>query len=328
MSNCFNLKSVNPDYSTFSKEIATSDVNSIIALDIQTKFQFLADDGSVYHEYQFPSDRDIQNCGGYVDKLIKYRSQLAREAIVNMFQANSRSPELPVLRGRSILVDTLLTRMVDRFLANNASTKAKLFDHGCTVAEHYEMLDQMLHAYSNRSALDSISYYGLDISPLALAGARLLHSEVSPSDFNLILSEGSDISAPSNSMDFSMSIGVINHVANPIHALDRLINLTRLAAIFVLWITEEPQGFWAVNHSGFSNYFMSVKDLAYMAESYGHKGSFYFADFMPEQSSTQPNSYVGVAPERLGLIGSYTLVFCTDEYVVPGLSPINFGNLS
>lgn len=325
MSNRFNLKKIPPHYNSNAAISGTAAGNSVMALDIRTKLQFLSEDGSVYHEYEFPSDRDIQNCGGYIDKLMKYRSEPVRDEVASMFAPDVTAPEAPVLKGRSILVDILLTKMIDRFITTHDGARAKLFDHGCTVAEHYEMLDQMLTAYCGRSAPESFSYYGLDVSPLALCGARMLHPKAPPSDFHLILAEGSDISPPTNSMDFSMSIGVVNHVQDPLHALDRLLDITRYGTVLVLWITGEPQGFWAINHSGFPNYFLSVKDLNVLAKRYANKGSFHYADFIPEKSSTQTSSYLGISDERLELLGSYTLVFCGKDYVVDGTNPIDFG---
>lgn len=327
MSKRFQLKNVNPNFSTFAEGATASGDNSIIALDIQTKLQFLAEDGAIHHEYEFPSDRHIQNCGGYIDKLIKYRSQPVREAVAAMFSGQGVAVQSPVLMGRSILVDTLLTKMIDRFVGSGAAPRAKLFDHGCTVAEHYEMIDQMLAAYCGRSTQDCLSYYGLDVSPLALSAARLLHPKAPAADFQLTLAEGSDITLPADSMDFSMSIGVVNHVQDPVHALNRLIDVTRHGTVLVLWITGESQGFWAINHSGIPNYFFSVKDLNILAKRYAAKGSFHYADFTPERSSSQTSSYVGISDERLDLLGSYTLVFCGKDYVVDGLNPIDFGEM-
>jgi hypothetical protein len=190
MSNRFQFVHSDPACSAIAMEETASNDKSIIALDIQTKLQFRTEDGTIFHEYEYPSDRHIQNCGGYIDKLMKYRSQSVRNAVSTMFLPNANLPDLPVLKGRSILVDILLTKMIDRFSQKNIGGKAKLFEHGCTVAEHYEMIDQMLAAWCGGSAQEKLSYYGLDISPLALSAARILHSKALPEDFQLILAEG------------------------------------------------------------------------------------------------------------------------------------------
>lgn len=327
MTKRFRFINSDPPPSAINIDDSVPSHKSMIALDIQTKLQFRSEDGTIFHEYQYPSDRNIQNCGGYIDKLMKYRSKPVREAVSTMFLPNAKSPELAVLKGRSILVDILLTKMIDRFSKNNIGAKAKLFDHGCTVAEHYEMIDQMLAALCNGSAREMVSYYGLDISPIALCAARILNPITSPKDFQLILAEGSDIALPANSMDFSMSIGVANHVHNPLQALEKLFELTSCGVVLVLWITGESQGFWAINHSGIPNYFVSIKDLHNFALRFAAKGAFYFADFTPEKSSTQPSSYFGISEKRIDLLGSYTLVFCGQDYVVEELKPIDFGGM-
>ena len=327
MTKRFQFINSDPPLNAITMDDSVSSHRSMIALDIQTKLQFRFENGAIFHEYEYPSDRNIQNCGGYIDKLMKYRSKPVREAVFTMFLPNAKLPDLPVLKGRSILVDILLTKMIDRFSRNNIGVKAKLFDHGCTVAEHYEMINQMLAALCNGSASEMLSYCGLDISPLALCAARILHPIPSPNDFRLILAEGSDIALPANSMDFSMSIGVANHVHNPLQALEKLFELTRCGVVLVLWITGESQGFWAINHSGIPNYFVSIKDLHKFALRYAAKGTFYFADFTPEKSSTQPSSYFGISEKRIDHLGSYTLVFCGQDYAVEGLKPIDFGGM-
>ena len=54
-------------------EVSASTARDVLALDIQTKYQFLDDMGAVFHEYALPASPEIQNCGGYVDKIAKYR---------------------------------------------------------------------------------------------------------------------------------------------------------------------------------------------------------------------------------------------------------------
>lgn len=44
---------------------------SLIDLDIETKIQFRNEEGAIFHEYIYSSDRHIQNCGGYEVDLIR-----------------------------------------------------------------------------------------------------------------------------------------------------------------------------------------------------------------------------------------------------------------
>lgn len=325
MSQYFQFEKVTPPETAAGLQIGDETGKTIIALDIQTKIQFRSSEGSVEHEYLFPSNRHIQNCGGYVDKLIKYRSTEVRNAVEELASKGASHLPLPdVLKGRSILVDQILAQMVDRLLGSRKQDRATIFDHGCTVAEHYELLDQMMYARSGYRASERLSYVGLDVSPLALSAARILHPNAPESHFQLILAEGSDISLGSESVDFSLSIGVVNHVRDPLHALDRLLDISRNATVLVLWATGENSGFWATNHSGVPNYFFSIKDLGAMSEKYAHKGRFYYAAFTPESQSTQISSYIGLSPQRLALMGSYTLAFCRDQFVLPEFVPLNF----
>jgi len=328
MTQRFKLKHLNITLPKVADEYNVAGSKSVIALDIKTKIQFHEENGSIFHEYNFHSDRHIQNCGGYIDKLIKYRSKKIKDAVGKMILADKPLDQLPsLLKSRSILVDMFLSKMIAIFLKGKKSDRAKLFDHGCTIAEHYEMIDQMLASICGKTAADCISYFGVDISPLALSAAKMLHPNAPSDHFHLALAEGSDITLPANSVDFSLSIGVVNHVANPPLALDRLIDITRCGLVHVLWVTGESEGFWVTNHAGFPNYFFSVKDLALLARRYADKGSFYYADFTPESSSSQPNSYIGISEKRMNLLGSYTLVFCGKDYVVEGLNSINFSEM-
>ena len=45
----------------------------VLALDIQSKYLFVDSQGDQYHEYFVPGTPDVQNCGGYVDKVVLYR---------------------------------------------------------------------------------------------------------------------------------------------------------------------------------------------------------------------------------------------------------------
>ena len=324
MSSRFQIKKAIPTLGLASSERSSNSSGTIISLDIHTKIVFQNVDGSNLHEYFLPSNRHIQNCGGYIDKLIKYRSPEIRMAVLELVKSGDKKDQLPdILQGRSILVDTIIAEMIERFVGENPTKRAKIFDHGCTVAEHYEMLDQMLYARSGLTNAQCISYFGLDVSPLVLSAARMLHPSAPKEHFHLALAEGSDISMPENSMDFSMSIGVINHVQKPLQALERLIEVTRYATIVVIWVTGENEGFWATNHSGIPNYFFSVSDLKKLSGRHSSKGNFYFLDFTPETSSTQPSSYVGLSNEKISQMGSYTMIFCNEKYKSKKMNLIN-----
>jgi hypothetical protein len=298
---------------------------SLIALDIQAKYQFLTEQGELFHEYGFFTDRHIQNCGGYVDKLLKYRSP----EVINFILRNQPSLELfrgspfPVLHGRSAHIDLILVDLIDSYRRQYGVDRVSLLDHGCSVAEHFDLLDLIFRVKQNRKAQDFLSYYGLDVSPLVLSAAKLLHNALLGNHFRLILGEGSKIPLPDKSIDFSISVGVVNHVERPLEALDSLVKVTRGALVMAIWVTQEPKGFWAVNHSGVSNYFFAGADLARFTEKHS-KEKFFSAEFVAEHDSSQPSSYVGLSEERVSRIGSYILVLTGLEDLPAGLSPVDF----
>jgi hypothetical protein len=302
-----------PETITIPNAVPTS--QAVMALKIDTKYRFQTEQGVFYHEYSLPSNRDIQNCGGYTDKLLKYRSPRIRDFIMSAKPNIDRfkASDYPVLRGRSPQIDLILNELISR-LRSMRNGRVSLFDHGCTLAEHFDMLDLLLQATTGERAQDVLSYCGLDCSPLVLSAARLFHQECLGRHFKLILAEGSEIDLPDDSFDFSISVGVVNHVARPIETLDHLLRITRTAFITAIWVTAEDEGFWAFNHSGIANYFFAEKDLAAMARKHA-KGRFYTAEFMPEYDASQPSSYIGIDENRLDKIGSYILIYSS----LPGL---------
>jgi ubiquinone/menaquinone biosynthesis C-methylase UbiE len=182
----------------------------------------------------------------------------------------------------------------------------------------------LFRASGGEPADQLLSYTGLDVSPLALCAARLFHLPLLGEHFRLVLSEGSDLDLlPDNSSDCSISVGVVNHVARPLEALEHLIRITREAVVMALWATGEDEGFWAFNHSGYSNYFFSTADLRRLANKYS-KGRFYVAEYVPELASSQPGSYIGVSPDRLEKMGSYILIYSRLERLPAHLARIDF----
>lgn len=286
----------------------------LVSLDIQSKYLFVDQGGNKYHEYFVPGTPDIQNCGGYVDKVIQYRDQ----ALLDFLSASGVTPEafagspFAILRTRSPRLDLLLFALIDHLLAQRPGRRVGLLDHGCTVAEHYDLLDVMLRATSGgaRAAADVLSYCGLDKSSMLLAIARMLHPRVAPEHFRLVQAEGSAFEFKDREFDLSLSVGVINHVAQPVDALRKLLAATRIACVLAIWVTLEGEGFWAFNHSGVPNYFFSRDDLARLRTSRPDMRAF-SAGFTPETEASQKRSYVGIGEDKTRALGSYHLVFST-----------------
>jgi hypothetical protein len=288
--------------------------SDLIALDIQSKYLFVDENGETYHEYFVPGTPDVQNCGGYVDKVIQYRDP----ALITHLRERGVSPEtfanspFPILATRSPRLDLLLFAIANELRSQHGLSRVSLLDHGCTVAEHYDLLDIMMRAASSdrvtvRSAL---SYVGLDKSAMLLTIARLLHPWAPAEHFQVLQAEGSSFSFSNAQFDLSLSVGVVNHVADPVAALKKILAATRYACVLALWVTAGEEGFWAINHSGVANYFFSRGDLARLLRERG-EGRFYSTEFTIETQASQLRSYVGIGEDKLRTLGSYHLVYST-----------------
>lgn len=286
----------------------------LLALEIQSKYLFVDETGGKYHEYFVPGTPDIQNCGGYIDKVILYRDPALFEFLCThgVSRETFARPEFPILHTRSPKLDLALFSLIRYLHARPGAGRVSLLDHGCTVAEHYDLLDAMLRANSGgaESASSTIAYCGLDKSAMLLSIARLLHQDVPDRLFRIIQAEGSEFNAQDGEFDLSLTVGVVNHVANPQQALKKLLLATRFSSVMALWVTTEKEGFWAVNHSGVPNYFFSRSDLARVLRERG-EGGFYSIEYVPENQASQMRSYVGLGEQKLMSLGSYYLIFST-----------------
>ena len=286
---------------------------SLIALDIQSKYLFVDEGGATYHEYAVPGTPDVQNCGGYVDKIIQYRAP----ALSAYLQKHGVSEDIftsspfPILATRSPRLDLLLFELIVS-LRKLGRERVAVLDHGCTVAEHYDLLDIMLRAGSNGSdhASNALSYVGLDKSAMLLSIAQLLHPHAPADHFSLVRAEGSDFSFREQQFDLSLSVGVVNHTVNPMAAFSKILAATRYASVLALWVTAGKEGFWAINHSGVAQYFFSHADLAALLKKRG-EGRFYSVEFTLETEASQLRSYVGLGEEKLRTLGSYHMVYST-----------------
>jgi SAM-dependent methyltransferase len=291
--------------------ICVSDAaRELIALDIKTKYVFTDEDGHIHHEYEIPGSADIQFCGGYIDKIVKYRDpdllQYLRDNGISKQSLDSDA--FPILRTRSPQLDAILVELIGKVRGHNGGQRVSLFDHGCSAAEHFDLLDVMLTATYGERAAGLLSYCGLDRAALLLSAARLLHPENEAPHFRLTLSEGSRLDFPDDSFDLSLSVGVVNHVADPRATLRHLIRSTKHAAVLALWVTADETGFYSVNHAGAPFYFFSRNDLI-AAQEEAAGGHFLIADFIPEYQSSQRRSYLGITEEQEAGLGCYHTIF-------------------
>lgn len=284
----------------------------LMAIDIESKYYFVDSLGNKLHQYLIPSDRHIHNLGGYVDKLIQYKDHKLLDYFkqYGLSEICLSTDMFPILDGRSPRLDRLLSLLIVSLYESNGGQRVSLFDIGCTVAEHYDLIDIMLKANTTGefTADKCMEYHGLDNSALLLAAAYLLHKNIDKKHFDLIMEEGSSYEPPKKKFDFSLSVGVLNHTNNALVSLQKMLYATKFAAVIALWVTLEDKGYWAMNHSGVPYYFFSRQDLE-EAEREHSDGFFYFTEFIPENDSSQVKGYVGLGLEKEKKLGCYHLIF-------------------
>lgn len=312
----FQLTRVNPcPRFTDSGETEATTPGTLISISVASKYEFYDSLGSVYHHYPVPGSAEVQNLAGYVDKLMKYRDP----ELETYLRRNGLSKEVflrgdfPILKSRSPKLDILLHRLIRMIQTQRQIQRVSLFDHGCTVAEHYDFLDLMLKVdgEGKGGAAEALNYLGLDRFSSLLHAAQHLHFDAPSEYFQLMQAEGSDFALSPKSFDLALSVGVVNHTHNPKEALAKILEATRVAAVFALWIVDrEEDGIWLTNHAGNASYFFSRSDLR---EVLLRRGEGYFAleEFIPERESSQPDSYVGVSQELYDSLACCHLVYTT-----------------
>ncbi len=291
----------------------------------ECKYQFQDESGRIVHEYKMPSHVEISQFGGYVGKVAKYRDPALLDHLTKngISKASFASTRFPILATRSPQIDLILFDMIQHLRKAAGLPRVKILDHGCSVGEHYDLLDTMLRAASGgrEGAADVLDYTGIDCSEILTNAGRFLHSRSHSSGFRLIEEEGSESVAYKTPHDISLSIGVINHVLDPLNGLRRLLEASRHACVLALWMTPEPAGRWSVGHGGSPFYHFCRADLKPLQSLHGGY-HFWVADFIPDTQSTQPRSYVGVSMEELAELGCYILIGTTQTQLPFPVSPL------
>lgn len=314
-----------PDAGILARKIGEG--SGLLALDSSTRVEFIDADGRHVHRYDVPDDSDLQNCGGYLDKILQYRSPellaYLREAGVTV--ESFTSGRFPLLGTRSPMLDLAIHRLIRTLRKEHPRKRVSLFDLGCTVGEHFDLLDTMIRAESTtgETAADLLSYCGLDIAPLVLCAARELHRHVAPENFRLLHAEGSTIDLPDGSFDISLSVGVINSLGDPIGGTRKLIRLSRVATVLALWVADIDDGLWATSHRTTPTFLFGRNDLKALADAVPER-RLLVADFIPEALSTQQSHFVGIDPSALASMGCYHLVVTSRSDVFPDFSPMVF----
>lgn len=287
----------------------------LMALTIETKYLFVDDQGNAFHQYMLPNDADVHNAGGYIDKVIKYRHPdlYGHLAAAGINRRAFQNPRHPILASRSPQLDLLLFDLITHLRDDRGHDRVSLFDLGCTVAEHWDLLDIMLRIDSDQrhGAATALSYHGLDKSAMLLSMAKMLHPSVASDHFRLTQAEGSAIDFPAMSFDLSLSVGVVNRVDDPMGCLDKLLHATRHACVLALWVSRD-EAMWTLNHAGVPFYFFSRRDLLELEAA--HPGArFVYTDYIPESESSQQKHYIGLGSGKIRRLGCYHLVFTRME---------------
>ena len=285
------------------------DEKQIINLEKSISYLFRNDSGQIIHRYDLPDDSDILNCGGYIDKIIKYRSR----DLFDYLQKNGVCTEtltngsFPLLNTRSPLLDLIIFGIILQRL-NETNEKLSLFDLGCTVGEHYDLLDVMVRADEriNKPLYSLINYHGIDKSELVLKAGYTLHGDLSRESFKLTCSEGSS-HCYENYHDVGLCVGVIHNLKNPLKGLHDLVRASRIATIVALWVCSLEEGLWLYSHHAEPMFIFGKKEIKSLREKFPKK-YILVSDFIPESLSTQNRHFVGISQEAIEELGCYHLI--------------------
>jgi len=314
-----------PPYETGGID-SSKGTNALMALDRAATYMFAAPDGSIAHRYDFPDDSDIFNCGGYLDKVLQYRddrlfAHLQRHGVN---RTTFDDGTFPILATRSPQLDLLIYRVVRTLRAEMPGHRVGLFELGCTVGEHFDLLDVMLRASSNdvETAAEALRYQGIDISPLVLFAGQYIHHGLSPDNFRLSLGEGSSFEALAGSYDIGLSVGVIHNLKDPIGGTERLLQLSGTATVLACWVCDSDEGIWLTSHHAAPIYIFGQHDLATLAHAVPDR-RFLVADFIPEAQSTQQRHFVGISQEATDRLGCYHLIITHRTDLFPEMSSLS-----
>lgn len=275
--------------------------SGLTLIDVMTGYRHVTFAGEAVYEYWLATSAQIQNCGGYLDKLRKIRSP-EFERYVSRFLADGKPPasvESPaycqaLVNSRSFQVDSIVIELLAECEPTSTAPERKLvlLDHGCTVAEHFDLLDLLSRIRFGADISSKLEYVGTDVSGLVLAAAHVFHS---PSFLRLIQHEGTTLPASCPSPDLLISLGVVNHTAAPAKCLSEIARGVTRFAVLLLWMTDLDQGFWALNHSGIANYFFSTSDIESTLGTIDSSITIEFRHRVDEACSSQPMSYYGLS---------------------------------
>lgn len=298
----FNQKSI------FKKH---SNNSELISIDRSVESIFSFNGISIDHNYCYPDNSDILNCGGYLDKLSKYRSNEIEEYFwkEGISTLSFSSGKFPILKSRSPQLDLLVLKVINFLLDQNDKHRVRILDMGCTVCEHFDLLDLMMKVSSKNkyTGKNNLFYHGVDISPLVIAAAKIFHSELPDDCLKLEINEGSSINFKKNSYSISLCVGVMHNLKNPVEGTINLISASSDACILALWVCDNETGIWVTSHHASSFYLFGRNDLRQLKKMFPEKN--FFADsFIPEKFSTQQNHFVGIKDEDVKNIGCYHLV--------------------
>lgn len=300
--------------------------SQLIALDRFCAYLFFDDEKEI-HKYEIPDDSDILNCGGYLDKLVKYRSDEIKNFLSSreICKKNFLAIPIPIFQSRSPLIDLNLIDAIFYLKNEDLCSRISVLDVGCTICEHWDFIDQLIRIKTNNidSAKNWLYWHGVDISPLVIAAAAMTHSDLSDNEFKVSVSEGSSFQTQENAYDLTLCIGVMHNFQNPIKGLKNLIASARIATFIAIWIGDIDDGIWLTSHHSTPFFLFGKNDMRKLSEEFSDK-CFLVDDFIPESLSTQNRHFVNLDESSLNSIGSYHLVITSRPDFFPNLPLIDF----
>lgn len=306
---------------TASKSAGTD----LVVFDRFSAYLFFDESLCEVHRYKIPDDSDILNCGGYLDKLAKYRSSQILDYLNShgISKSSFLSASLPLLRSRSALIDLDLLNAVTHLKEERPTRRISVLDVGCTVCEHWDFINQLIRSTTaNRcGAEDWLYWHGTDLSPLVLLAAALTHASLTKEQFKVEVVGGVPIQVEEGSYDITLCIGVMHNFKDPLEGLRNLVRAAKVATLIALWVGDLSEGVWLISHHSTPFFLFGKTDLKSIIEEFPEK-TFLVSDFIPENLSTQNRHFVNLNLASLDSIGSYHLIVTPRPDFFPGCSQL------
>ena len=199
------------------------------------------DERDVVHKYPFSGTGDI----AYVTQYLNYLSVDEPAAI-------------PLTTTKGMLVSQVLCCLIA--LARTRK-KIRILEIGSTVGENYLYIKKLLTQYQIPLSVD---FVGLESSPGLCHLAKVVHQ--GDSGFVPVTSDGGSLSRfPDRSFDLVICQGVANFTDAPMQTFRDIARITRFAFVLALVVTDDEEGFFAVEGGANTRHYIPARRSLYEA---------------------------------------------------------------